>query len=47
MIGLVRYGFIGYSEANVALSLGLLSAATLILFAINHRLFTIGYRLRA
>jgi len=47
MIGLVRYGFIGYSEANVALSLGLLSAATAILFAVNHRLFTIGYRLRA
>jgi ABC-2 type transport system permease protein len=47
MIGLVRYGFIGYSEANIALSLGLLSLATGILFAINHRLFTIGYRLRA
>ena len=47
MIGLVRYGFLGYSEANVGLSLGLLSLATAVLFAINHRLFTIGYRLRA
>ena len=47
MIGLVRYGFLGYSEANVALSLGLLSLATLGLFALNHRLFTKGYRLRA
>jgi ABC-2 type transport system permease protein len=47
MIGLVRYGFLGYSEANVALSLGLLSVATLTLFAVNHRLFARGYRLRA
>jgi ABC-2 type transport system permease protein len=47
MINLVRYGFLGYSEANVALSLGLLSLATLALFAVNHRLFTKGYRLRA
>ena len=29
MIGLVRYGFLGYSEANVALSLALLTLATL------------------
>jgi ABC-2 type transport system permease protein len=47
MIGLVRYGFLGYSEANVALSLTLLSLATLALFATNHRLFTKGYKLRA
>jgi ABC-2 type transport system permease protein len=47
MIGLVRYGFLGYSEANVALSLTLLSLATLALFAANHRLFSRGYRLRA
>ncbi len=38
MIALVRYGFLGYSEANVAVSLTLLSAATLGLFAVNHRL---------
>jgi ABC-2 type transport system permease protein len=47
MIGLVRYGFLGYSEANVALSLGLLSLATFALFAFNHRLFARGYKLRA
>ena len=39
MIGLVRYGFLGYSETNVALSLGLVTAATLALFLVNHRLF--------
>ncbi|MDX6651392.1 MAG: type transport system permease protein [Solirubrobacterales bacterium] len=47
MINLVRYGFLGYSEANIALSLGLLSLATLALFAVNYRLFARGYRLRA
>jgi ABC-2 type transport system permease protein len=47
MIGLVRYGFLGYSEANIALSLGLLSLATLALFLLNHQLFSRGYKLRA
>jgi ABC-2 type transport system permease protein len=47
MIGLVRYGFLGYSEANVALSLLFLTAATAGLFALNHRLFSKGYKLRA
>ena len=47
MINLVRYGFLGYSEANVALSLALLSLATFALFALNQRLFATGYRLRA
>jgi ABC-2 type transport system permease protein len=47
MINLVRYGFLGYSEANVALSLGLLTLAALTLFAVNYRLFAKGYRLRA
>jgi ABC-2 type transport system permease protein len=47
MIGLVRYGFLGYSEANVALSLLFLTVATAALFALNHRLFRTGYRLRA
>jgi ABC-2 type transport system permease protein len=47
MINLVRYGFIGHSEANVALSLGLLAVATAALFAVNHRLFAKGARLRA
>jgi ABC-2 type transport system permease protein len=47
MIALVRYGFLGYSEANVALSLGFLTLATVALFAVNHRLFATGYKLRA
>jgi ABC-2 type transport system permease protein len=47
MINLVRYGFLGYTEANVALSLGLLSLATLALFTLNQRLFAKGYKLRA
>ncbi len=47
MINLVRYGFLGYTEANVALSLGILSLATFALFAANLRLFRTGYKLRA
>jgi ABC-2 type transport system permease protein len=47
MINLVRYGFLGYSEASVALSLLALTAATTVLFAVNLRLFSRGYRLRA
>ena len=47
MIGLVRHGFLGVTEVDVALSLGLLTLATLALFALNLRLFTRGYRLRA
>jgi ABC-2 type transport system permease protein len=47
MIALVRYGFLGYSEASIALSLLLLSLATLALFAFNYRLFARGYKLRA
>ncbi len=47
MINLVRYGFLGFSEANIALSLGFLSIATAALFAFNWRLFRNGYKLRA
>jgi ABC-2 type transport system permease protein len=47
MIGLVRYGFLGYSEVSIALSLGLLTVAVAALFALNLRLFSRGYRLRA
>jgi ABC-2 type transport system permease protein len=47
MIGLVRYGFLDYSEVNVALSLGLLTLAVVLLFANNWRLFMKGYKLRA
>jgi ABC-2 type transport system permease protein len=47
MISLVRYGFLGYAETSIALSLAFLSAAALALFALNYRLFERGYRLRA
>ena len=47
MIALVRYGFLGYAEADVALSLGLLALATLALFTVNFQLFRRGYKLRA
>ena len=47
MIGLVRYGFIGYSETNIALSLLFLVIAAGALFVLNLRLFNRGYRLRA
>jgi ABC-2 type transport system permease protein len=47
MINLVRYGFLGITEANIALSLLLLFAATAALFTFNLRLFLTGYKLRA
>lgn len=47
MINLVRYGFLGYTEASVALSIGLLSLAVAALFLLNLTLFRKGYRLRA
>jgi ABC-2 type transport system permease protein len=47
MINLVRYGFLNYTEVSVPLSLLALAAATAALFAINLRLFSTGYRLRA
>jgi ABC-2 type transport system permease protein len=47
MINLVRYGFLGYSEASIAFSMLALAAATAALFAVNLRLFASGYKLRA
>jgi ABC-2 type transport system permease protein len=47
MINLVRYGFLGYTEANIALSLTFLTVVVAALFALNHRLFATGYKLRA
>lgn len=47
MINLVRYGFVGFSEVSIALSLLALAAATAAIFAINLRLFSRGYRLRS
>jgi ABC-2 type transport system permease protein len=47
MINLVRYGFVGFTEVSVAASLLALTAATAALFAVNLRLFSRGYKLRA
>jgi ABC-2 type transport system permease protein len=47
MISLVRYGFLGFSETNVALSMLFLTAATAALFTVNLQLFRRGYKLRA
>jgi ABC-2 type transport system permease protein len=47
MINLVRYGFVGFTEVSVPLSLLALTAATAALFAVNLRLFARGYKLRA
>jgi ABC-2 type transport system permease protein len=47
MINLVRYGFLGYSEANIALSLLFLTVACAVAFAVNYRVFATGSRLRA
>ena len=47
MINLVRYGFVGFTEVSIPLSLLALTAATAALFFVNLRLFTTGYRLRA
>jgi ABC-2 type transport system permease protein len=47
MINLVRYGFVGFTEVSVPLSLLALTAATAALFAVNLRLFSRGYKLRA
>ena len=47
MIGLVRYGFIGYHATNIPISFGLLVLATAALFAWNWRVFTTGKYLRS
>lgn len=47
MISLVRYGFVGYSEVSIPLSLAALTGATAVLFLFNLRLFSQGYKLRA
>src|SRR3954465_14096023 len=47
MIALVRYGFLGYTETSIGLSLLLLTLATGALFLFNYRLFAKGYKLRA
>ncbi len=47
MISLVRYGFVGFTEVSIPLSLLALTAATVAIFLVNLRLFSRGYKLRA
>lgn len=47
MIGIVRYGFLGYSETAVGLSLAVLVVVVGAITYANYRLFKTGYRLRA
>jgi ABC-2 type transport system permease protein len=47
MISLVRYGFVGFTEVSIPLSLLALTAATIAIFLVNLRLFSRGYKLRA
>ncbi|MBA2346786.1 MAG: ABC transporter permease [Solirubrobacterales bacterium] len=47
MISLVRYGFLDFADASVVGSFAFLVVACAALFALNLRLFTTGYRLRA
>jgi ABC-2 type transport system permease protein len=47
MINMVRYGFLGYTDASVALSVSALLLAATALFLLNLALFRRGYRLRA
>lgn len=46
MINLVRYGFLGWTDANVTISFLALLAAAGLLFMLNLTLFRRGYRLR-
>ena len=47
MINMVRYGFLGSSHVNIALSLTFLAGACAVLFVLNYRQFSTGHRLRA
>ncbi|MBK5231815.1 MAG: ABC transporter permease [Thermoleophilia bacterium] len=47
MTSLVRYGFLGQADVNVALSFLALFVATSALFLLNYRLFRTGYKLRS
>ena len=47
MIALVRYGFIGYHDTNMALAFAFLALVTAALFALNYRIFAQGRYLRS
>lgn len=46
MINTLRYSMLGKSDVNPALSLAVISVAGLVLFVVNYRLFSKGYKLR-
>lgn len=46
MINTVRYSMLGKADVNVAISLSVIAAAAIALFAVNYVLFKRGYRLR-
>ena len=47
MTSLVRYGFLGHADVNVAGSFLALAFATAALFLVNYRIFKTGYKLRS
>lgn len=47
MINTVRYSMLGSADVNVALSLTVITAAGIALFALNYKLFNSGHKLRA
>lgn len=47
MINTVRYSMLGEADVNIAISLSLIMAAALALFAVNYKLFQRGYKLRS
>lgn len=46
MINTVRYSMLGNADVNIAISLSVIGAAAFILFVINYKLFSRGYKLR-
>ncbi len=47
MINTVRYSMLGTADVNVAISLSVIGAFALALFAVNYHLFKRGYKLRS
>jgi ABC-2 type transport system permease protein len=47
MINTVRYSMLGRADVDVSLALSVIAIAGSLLFVLNHRLFNIGYKLRA
>lgn len=47
MINLIRHGMLGTSDFNPWISLGIIVAACVALFAVNYRIFQRGYKLRS